>query len=86
MKRLLIAFFAIVSTVSLYPQQSTWAEQAEYNRIMDQIADINDPGIALGQCSALIKIRIEMIIKLLEKIGTPVAKKIYKEMLASGQL
>ena len=63
---------------------SGWAEQEEKQRIMRQIASINERFSAVGAYHS--SARKGAIAQLLKQIGTPTAHKIHQEMLASGAL
>ena len=59
-------------------------EQAEYNAIQMQIAQVNEQFTALGGYNS--SARQAAIFQLLKNIGTPVTYKILKELVESGEL
>ncbi|MDR3549926.1 MAG: hypothetical protein P4L31_00805 [Candidatus Babeliales bacterium] len=91
MKKILIISLMILATTSASSAQETWpafsAKQAEYNRIMLQIAELTNNFTAMSGGARLSSPCYKsMVVQLLQQIGTPVSYKIYQEMLTSKQL
>lgn len=91
MKKLLMTCMFMSSAFTINTSVNaaeTWVkqspEQAERDKIMLEIARINEYFTAMGagSCSG----RTGAIIQYLKSVGTPVAYKICQEMVASGQL
>ena len=88
-KRLANKTKAPCNNITVQPNpQASWPsvnpEQAEREKIMQQIARINDQFAAMGGFRS--SAREGAIVQYLKSLGTPLSYKIYQEMKASGQL